>query len=82
MLQLEKYFLYHASIIAVIGVVLGALLGVGLCLLQHYTGFITLDESNYYVAVAPVKNNMVASIFNLCSSSIYLFCIFIYSFHY
>lgn len=52
---IRKIFLYHATIIAVIGVGLGALLGVGLCLVQQYTGFITLDESNYYVAVAPVK---------------------------
>lgn len=53
--SIQKIFLYHATIIAVTGILIGFIVGVGLCLLQQYTGFITLDESNYYVAVAPVK---------------------------
>lgn len=52
---IEKIFLYHASITTLAGIAFGLLLGVGICLLQYYTGFITLDESNYYVSVAPVK---------------------------
>ncbi|MCU0322361.1 MAG: ABC transporter permease [Chitinophagaceae bacterium] len=52
---IEKIFLYHASIIALAGIGIGLVIGVGLCLLQQYTGIITLDESNYYVSVAPVS---------------------------
>ncbi|MBX2931307.1 MAG: ABC transporter permease [Chitinophagaceae bacterium] len=52
---IRKIFLYHATIIALIGISIGCIVGIGLSLLQQYTGFITLDESNYYVAVAPVK---------------------------
>jgi lipoprotein-releasing system permease protein len=38
-----------------LGVGIGFLFGVGLCLLQQYTHFIKLDESAYYVSSAPVK---------------------------
>lgn len=52
---IQQIFLYHSGIITLAGIALGLFLGVGLCLLQQYTGFITLDEANYYVSVAPVK---------------------------
>lgn len=51
---LRKIFLYYASIIALRGIVYGFIIGVGLCLLQQYTGILKLDESSYYVSVAPV----------------------------
>ncbi len=51
---IQKIFLYYATVIAGGGILLGLFFGVGLCLLQQYTGFITLDESAYYVATAPV----------------------------
>jgi lipoprotein-releasing system permease protein len=51
---IQKIFLYHASVITVMGVVLGMLLGVGICVLQQLTGFIRLDESSYYVREAPM----------------------------
>ena len=53
--SIQNIFLYYATIIAGIGVVTGFVLGVGLCLIQQYTGFLHLDESAYYVSVAPVK---------------------------
>ncbi|TDH29234.1 ABC transporter permease [Segetibacter sp. 3557_3] len=52
---IQKIFLYHASFITIFGVGLGLIVGVGLCLLQQYTGFIRLDESAYYVSQAPVQ---------------------------
>lgn len=52
---IQKIFLFHASIIAFIGILIGCIIGLGLCLLQQNTGFITLDESNYYVSTAPIK---------------------------
>jgi lipoprotein-releasing system permease protein len=52
---IQKIFLIHATYITLIGAGAGFVLGVGLCLLQQHTGFITLDESAYYVSNAPVK---------------------------
>ncbi|MEO8174356.1 MAG: FtsX-like permease family protein [Sediminibacterium sp.] len=51
---IQKVFLYHASVITVAGIGIGFAVGIGICLLQQYTGFIKLDESSYYVSVAPV----------------------------
>lgn len=51
---IQKIFLFHSSLIAIRGVVYGFLFGVGVCLLQQYTGFLKLDESAYYVSVAPI----------------------------
>jgi lipoprotein-releasing system permease protein len=52
---IQSIFLLHATYITMIGVGFGLLAGVGLCLLQQYTGFIHLDETAYYVSSAPVK---------------------------
>lgn len=52
---IQKIFLYHASFIALRGVLIGVLMGVGIALLQKYTGFIKLDEAAYYVSEAPVS---------------------------
>jgi len=47
-------FLYYASVIAAVGISVGFLVGTGICLLQKYTGFISLDEESYYVSKAPI----------------------------
>jgi len=50
-------FLYYAGYIILVGLFWGNLIGLGLCWLQATFGFITLDEANYYLAVAPIKIN-------------------------
>jgi lipoprotein-releasing system permease protein len=52
---IQKIFLYQASFITLAGVGLGLIGGLGLCWLQQLTGLVRLDESNYYVAVAPIE---------------------------
>jgi len=47
--------LYYAAFIVFGGLLFGNILGLGLCWLQKRFGFITLDEENYYLAVAPVR---------------------------
>ena len=52
---IQKIFIVYASFITLAGVGLGLLIGVGICVLQKATGFITLDEASYYITVAPIK---------------------------
>ncbi len=49
-----QIFLYHATVIAGLGILIGFTAGTGICLLQQYTGFIKLDEASYYVSKAPI----------------------------
>jgi lipoprotein-releasing system permease protein len=53
--QVQTIFWNQALMITVAGMMIGTLLGIGLCWLQQSTGFIRLDETAYYVAKAPVK---------------------------
>ena len=53
--QIQKIFLIQAAWIALKGIGLGLLIGLGICLLQLQFGFIQLDEANYYVSTAPVE---------------------------
>ena len=53
--SIRQIFLYNSAYIVGAGLLFGNVLGIGLCLLQHYFGFITLPEDLYYVSVAPVK---------------------------
>lgn len=53
--QIQIIFWNQALIIAIAGMVLGTLLGLGICWLQQTTHFIKLDEAAYYVAAAPIR---------------------------
>jgi lipoprotein-releasing system permease protein len=53
--NIRKIFLYYSAYIITYGLFFGNLLGLGICFIQKYTGFIKLDETNYYLSVAPVN---------------------------
>lgn len=53
--QMRKIFLYHASLIGMIGVAVGVVVGLGLCILQLETGMLKLSESTYYMQYVPIK---------------------------
>lgn len=54
---IRKIFLYQAGIIVGKGLVIGNAIGLAICLLQKYTSFIKLDETEYYLSVAPIEIN-------------------------
>ena len=51
-------FLWFAIFIIGKGMIIGNILGIGICLIQHYTGIVKLDPTIYYVAEAPVEINI------------------------
>ena len=51
-------FLWFAAFIICRGLVAGNLLGIGLVMLQKYTGLVSLDPQVYYVSQAPVELNL------------------------
>ena len=53
-------FLWFAVFIIAKGMAIGNLIGIGLCLLQRWTGLVRLDPETYYVDVVPVEINLPA----------------------
>ncbi len=51
-------FLWFAVFIVGQGLVWGNIIGIGVILLQQYTGFIQLNPANYYVSTAPMELNI------------------------
>lgn len=56
-ISIRKIFLYNAAYIIGVGLFLGNLLGIGLCLLQQYTGLLSLDQESYYMTLVPINLN-------------------------
>ncbi len=52
--SIRSIFLRFSFWIVCIGLVIGNIVGIGICLIQEYYPFIHLDQENYYVSIAPV----------------------------
>ena len=82
-----KTFMYYGVMITARGMLWGNMLGIGLVLLQQYTGIITLDAQTYYVSEAPMElNPLLILLINLqtilsCAVVLLLPCILILFIH-
>lgn len=53
--MIRHTFLWFAVFIIIKGLVIGNIIGIGLCLLQQATGIVKLDPQTYYVSEAPIE---------------------------
>ena len=53
--SIRKIFLYNSGYIIFWGMAIGNLVGLLFCFLQWKYGFVSLDEENYYLSVAPIE---------------------------
>ena len=68
-------FLWFSVFIIGQGMFWGNVLGIGIILLQQYTGFITLDPQTYYVSEAPMELNLpLVALINVATL---LICVFV-----
>ncbi|MBE6269365.1 MAG: ABC transporter permease [Prevotella ruminicola] len=68
-------FLWFSVFIIGQGLFWGNIVGIGIVLLQQYTGFITLDPQTYYVSEAPMELNLpLIALINLATL---LICVFV-----
>lgn len=55
--NIRKVFLYLATFIISKGIIIGNIVGIGVCLIQKYFGIIALDPENYYLDTVPIYLN-------------------------
>ena len=79
--MIRHTFLWFATFIIGRGLLIGDIIGIGLVLLQQFTGIITLDPQTYYVSEAPVELNIpIVAILNVATLIISISVLIIPSF--
>ena len=53
--RLRKIFLYQSAFLIARGLFWGNLIGIGLALVQQYTGILKLDQASYFISTVPVN---------------------------
>ena len=53
--SIRTIFLYNAAYLIGKGLLFGNLLGIGIALIQKYTGVLKLNQATYYVSVVPIR---------------------------
>lgn len=57
--QIRSIFINYTLLIMIPGLLAGNIIGIGLLLIQKYTGFIKLDPKNYFISTVPVDLNPI-----------------------
>ena len=57
--SMMKIFLYNAIYLVSLGLLMGNILGLGLCYLQQYTHLFKLDQANYYLDYVPIEVHFI-----------------------
>jgi lipoprotein-releasing system permease protein len=52
--SIRKVFIYFSVLLILKALVIGNVLGIGICLLQQYTHILKLDPSSYYIEYVPI----------------------------
>lgn len=61
-------FLWYAVFIVGKGMLVGNILGIGICVIQYYTGIVELNPATYYVDHAPVELSIpLVLLINVCT---------------
>ena len=55
--SIRKIFLYQSGFMILKGLIWGNVIGIGICLVQHFFGIIELDQSSYYLTTVPINLN-------------------------
>lgn len=55
--KIKNIFLSYAFFLVIKSLFWGNVIGIGICLIQKFTGIITLDAATYYVNVVPIELN-------------------------
>ena len=56
--SIRHTFLWFAVFIIAKGMLIGNIVGLGICLLQQLTGLVKLDAASYYIEVVPIEINI------------------------
>jgi lipoprotein-releasing system permease protein len=58
-LSIRRIFLYNAAYIVGKGLLFGNIAGIGICMVQKYTGIITLPQESYFMSVVPINIDII-----------------------
>jgi lipoprotein-releasing system permease protein len=56
--NVRKVFLYLSAFLSARGLLWGNVIGIGLCLLQYFTGILKLNPEMYYIDTVPISFNL------------------------
>lgn len=57
--SIRKIFLYQSGFMILKGLLWGNVIGIAICLIQHYTELVKLDQSSYYLTHVPINFNLL-----------------------